>query len=60
MKPTRYPAWRRRAAAKVARDAWRESARLACQPIIYTATDENCPTRVVVAHASGVKGLDRG
>lgn len=43
MKPRRYLPWRRRAEAQRLRAAWLEAARIAGTPIIYLATDENCP-----------------
>jgi hypothetical protein len=55
-----YLAWRHRLVEQRLREQWQEAVRLARQPIIHTATDENCPTHVVVAHGYGVPGMDGG
>jgi hypothetical protein len=46
-----YLPWRHRAVAQRLREAWLKAAQLASEPIVYRATDENCPIPV-----SGVKG----
>jgi hypothetical protein len=54
--PVRSPRlpWRDRQRERRSRERWQEAVRVARTPIVHTATDENCPTHVVVSHGYGV------
>lgn len=53
-----YLPWRSRQVALHAFQAWQEAVRAGAEPIIHTATDENCPTHLVVSHGYGVAAVD--
>ena len=53
-----YLPWRRRIRERQLREAWQEAARLANEPIVYLATDENTP--LPVSNRQRNKGAPHG